>query len=94
MERNITEKEKSIIENLGAFEYSALMCSQILDWEIKEVELAFKNQNSGFYKMYNTGKVRAGYVIDLKLFEQAQSGDIKALEKLDMRKRARKPNLT
>ncbi len=30
------------------------------------------------------------YVIDLKLFEMAKSGDIKALEKLDLRKYARK----
>jgi hypothetical protein len=32
---------------------------------------------------------RAEYVIDVKLFELAQAGDIKAVEKLEMRKRVR-----
>jgi hypothetical protein len=31
----------------------------------------------------------ADYVIDLKLFDMAKSGDIKALDKLDFRKRSR-----
>jgi hypothetical protein len=36
------------------------------------------------------GKDLAEYVIDLKLFEMAKSGDIKALEKFETRKANRK----
>lgn len=90
MERNITEKEKEQILNLGAFEYNPGMCADVLGWEKKEVESALKDKTSEFYKLYNTGLVRAQYVIDLKLFEQAQSGYIKSLDKLQTRKRMRK----
>jgi len=40
-------------------------------------------------KLLQKGRDMADYVIDLKLFEMAKSGDIKALEKLDYRKRTR-----
>jgi hypothetical protein len=90
MERNLTEKEKEQLLNMGAFEYDAQMCASILGFEIKDVESLMKNPESEFYKTYKTGQIRAQYVIDLKLFEQAQGGDIKALDKLKNRQMARK----
>ena len=92
MERNITEKEKEQILNLGAFNYDAIRCSAVLGWDIQEVIELFSNQESEFYKIYNTGLIRSDYVIDLKLFEQAQSGDIKSLDKLEFRKKTRERN--
>lgn len=90
MERTITEKEKEMIINFGAFEYSAEYCAGVLAWPVKDVDQAMKKQDSEFMLAYNAGRLRSEYVIDLKLFEQAQAGDIKSLEKLEMRKRKRK----
>ena len=89
MERIITEKEKEQILNMGAFEYSNEMCANVLDWEKDLVDLLM-NTDSEFSKLYKKGRDRAQYVIDLKLFEQAQAGDIKSLDKLQTRKRFRK----
>lgn len=90
MERNITAKEKEQILNLGAFQYKSEMCADVLGWDKTEIKTLLKDKNSEFHKIYNRGFVRAQYVIDLKLFEQAQSGDIKSLDKLQARKRGRK----
>jgi hypothetical protein len=87
MERNITEKEKYQIVNFGAFEYSNEMCSIILGWDVDEIDELMSDKKSEFYKLYRSGFIKSQYVIDLKLFEQAQSGDIKSLEKLEQRKR-------
>lgn len=90
MVRNITEKEKEQILNLGAFEYSAKMCSSVLGWDEEEIQSYLNDDQSDFHKLYETGRTKAQYVIDLKLFEQAQAGDIKSLDKLQQRKRLRK----
>jgi hypothetical protein len=55
-----------------------------------EVEKAMKDVNSVFYELYEAGKNQSMYLLDLKLFEMAQSGDIKALEKLEQRKKQAK----
>lgn len=90
MERHITEKEIEQIINLGALGYTPNLCSEILGWEQKEIEYLLKNKESVFYKNFQKGEIRAQYVIDLKLFELAQQGDIKALDKLELRKKLRK----
>jgi hypothetical protein len=90
MERDISEKEKEQILNLGAFGYDAFLCSNVLGWPIDEIEGYMKDKQSVFYQNYETGKIRADYVIDLKLFEQARQGDLKALEQLEKRKRMRR----
>lgn len=89
MERSINDKEKEQITNLGAFEYDSLRCASVLEWDEKEVIALMSDDNSEFMKLYNRGKFRAEYVIDLKLFEQSQAGDIKSLEKFSHRKRMR-----
>lgn len=90
MERTITDKEKEIILNLGAFEYDNERCAHVLGWDTEYVNKQMDTPESEFYILYQRGLVRAQYVIDLKLFEQAQSGDIKSLEKLEKRKNQRK----
>jgi len=90
MVRALTEKEREQVINLGALEYSAEHCAAVLGWSIKDIQSAFNDQDSDFFKAYESGRLKAEYVIDLKLFEQAQAGDIKSLDKLELRKRRRK----
>jgi hypothetical protein len=90
MVRALTEKEREQVINLGALEYSAEHCAAVLGWPLKEIQSAFRDQNSDFFRAYESGRLKAEYVIDLKLFEQAQAGDIKSLDKLELRKRRRK----
>jgi uncharacterized protein YbaP (TraB family) len=89
MERILTEKHLEQIANCGAFAYSPDRTAAVIGWEEQEVK-AMMIGNAQFQKAYSSGKYRAEYVIDLKLFEQAQAGDIKSLDKLESRKRARK----
>ena len=90
MERIITDKEAEQIANCGAFGYSPDRCSAVLGWTEEEVSNEILNKSSRWNKLYSAGGYRAEYVIDLKLFEQAQAGDIKSLDKLELRKRKRK----
>jgi len=84
--------EKETIEqivNFGVFEYKPEKMASILGFTKQEIETEMKNKESDFYKFFQKGKDMADYVIDLKLFDMAKTGDIKALEKLDSRKRLR-----
>lgn len=90
MERSITDKEKEQIANCGAFAYSAVRCAAVLGWPLNETAKLFMDEESDFFKAYASGKYKAEYVIDLKLFEQAQAGDIKSLDKLENRKKMRR----
>jgi len=81
----IDEKLEEKIINFGAFNYDTEKIASILNMPKSEIENEMNDDKSKFYAMYQKGKNMADYVIDLKLFELAKSGDIKALEKLDMR---------
>jgi hypothetical protein len=83
------EQEEQIV-NFGVFEYDAKKIASILGIDLKEVQAEIENKTSLLYQLLQKGRDMADYVIDLKLFEMAKSGDIKALEKLDLRKRGRK----
>jgi len=85
MERPLTEKESEMIINFGAFGYPADKCAIVLGWDISEVDWLMKNTESEFYQRYQQGKIKADYVIDLKLFEMAQSGDLRSLAKWEER---------
>ena len=86
---NINKDNEEMIVNFGALEYDAEKISIILGEDIEEVKKEMKNKNSDLFKLLQKGKYLAEYLIDLKLFEMAKSGDIKALDKLDSRKRDR-----
>lgn len=86
----MTDKEKQMIINFGALGYAPKMCAIILGWELTEFEKHYNDHQSELYKAYEAGAIKSEYVIDLKLFEQAQQGDIKSLDKLNQRKLRRK----
>ncbi len=83
-----TDEEK--IVNFGVFDYEPKKMANILGVDLKEVQQEISDKNSLFCQLLQKGKDMSDYVIDLKLFEMAKNGDIKALEKLDLRKLNRK----
>ena len=82
----ITKEQEDQIINFGAFEYSNHKMANILEVDNSIVSKEMNNKNSGFYQLYQKGKDRSDYVLDLKLFEMGQRGDIKAIEKFEQRK--------
>jgi len=86
----ITAEQEEQIVNFGALEYDASRVSSILGLDIKIVEAEMNNKGSQMSILIQRGRDMADYVVDLKLFDMAKAGDIKALEKLDYRKRSRK----
>ena len=73
--------QKEQIINFGALGYPIEKISNIMD--IKKEVL----QCEIFEELYQKGKDTSDFVIDLKLFEMAKAGDIKALDKLNSRKK-------
>lgn len=82
------EQEEQIV-NMGVFDYPASKIANILSFDVREVEKELENKDSKLNQLLTKGKDMADYVIDLKLFEMAKTGDIKALEKLNYRKNMR-----
>lgn len=82
------EQEEQIV-NCGVFEYDAKKIASILGLDVEEVQKEIESKTSLLSQLLQKGRDMADYVIDLKLFEMAKSGDINALEKLDYRKRIR-----
>lgn len=82
--------EKEQIEqviNFGVFGYSAKKIASILGEDEQVIHDQMQDKNSHLSKLLQKGKDTSDYVIDLKLFEMAKGGDIKALDKLNQRKR-------
>lgn len=86
----IKKEQKEQVINFGVFNYDSKKIASILELDKDEVDSELKNEESELSKLLQKGKDMADYVIDLKLFEMAKTGDIKAIEKLDYRKRMRK----
>lgn len=85
----ITKEQEEQVINFGAFGYSENKIANILGVDVDEVIKEKKDKKSELSKLLQKGKDMSDYVIDLKLFEMAKSGDIKALDKLELRKRMR-----
>ncbi len=85
----ITKEQEEQIINFGVFGYSEKKIANILGLDVTEVSNDINNKNSDLFKLLEKGKDMSDYVIDLKLFQMAQSGDIKALDKLQRRKALR-----
>jgi len=80
MDRSIIDEYEEMIVNFGAFSYSNEKMAAILLINEKQIAIEMEDKNSDFYRLYTKGKNMRDYVLDLKLFEMAQSGDLKALD--------------
>lgn len=74
-----TNENEEIIINCGAFGYKADVIASLLRIDLSVIENAMVNDNE-FIKLYKFGIDMANYKLDLKLFEMAKSGDIKAMQ--------------
>lgn len=87
MDRIITDQEKEKIINFGALYYDNENMAIILEWPLKEVENLMKNESSEFKQLYKRGSAVADYLLNVKIFEMAKSGDLKAFEAYSARLR-------
>lgn len=74
-----TNEIEEVIINCGAFAYKPDVIASLLKMEVMEIHDAMLNDQK-FIKLYKFGNDMANYKIDLKLFEMAKSGDIKAMQ--------------
>jgi hypothetical protein len=86
MERNLTSTEIDKIINFGALNYTAEQSIIVLGWDLEFMKSQINDVNSEFNINYNKGMVLNQYIIDTKLLEMAQSGDLKAIDMLEKRK--------
>lgn len=78
-----------MIVNFGALGYDAKKISSILGVPEAEIIQELKDKNSELSKLFQKGVDMSDYVIDLKIFEMAKSGDIKAIDMFEKRKETR-----
>ena len=83
----ITDENKEIIINSGAFGYDAEVISSLLQVDIDVIKQQFNNKTE-FKKLYEFGKNMAKYKLDLKLFEMAKNGDVKAIQQFETNKKS------
>ena len=86
----MNEQEKEMLINCGALGYSHERVASLFGWDEIKTQKELADQNSEKAKMYKIGEVQAEYVIDLKIFELAKGGDLKALELYEKSKQKRK----
>lgn len=87
MVRPLDEKTREIVINCGAFMYTPQTIANILSESEADVSKALKDEKTEYAQAYAKGRDTAQYLIDLKLFEMAKSGDLKALQVLERRQR-------
>lgn len=87
---NFTEEQIKMIKNMGALSYPPEKIASIMGLNEEEIKRAFFDKSTDFYRHYQNGANMSNYLIDLKLMENAHAGDIKAIEKLEERKRKSK----
>lgn len=73
---------------MGTLGYPSSKIINVLDIDDeKQFTKDFDNPRSEVAKAYKKGVDKADFIIDSKLFEMAKNGDLKALEKYEIRKR-------
>lgn len=87
MDRIITDQEKEKIINFGALYYDNENMSIILGWPQKEIDSLMKDEKSEYKQLYKKGSSVASYLLNVKIFEMAKSGDLKAFEAYSARLR-------
>lgn len=86
----VPKEQEEIVINCGAFGYDVRKIASVLGQSEIDVQKELNDPRSEMSALIQKGRDMAEYVIDLKLFEMAKSGDIKALEKFEFRKRQRR----
>lgn len=89
MARVLNEEEIKMMINMGALGYESSKIAILMDMDVSEVETGLKDPENTLYKAYKKGEYLSEYKIDLKLLEMAQSGDIKAMERIEQKKQTR-----
>lgn len=82
----IKKEQEEMVVNFGAFDYDAEKIASILEIDKQIIEAELKKKDSDLNRLMQKGRYLAEYVIDLKLFEMAKTGDVKALDKFEERK--------
>jgi hypothetical protein len=90
----IEEKHREVIVNCGAFNYPLAKISSITEIDISILREWKADSNSEFNRLIQKGVDMSDYYIDLKLFEMAKNGDVKALQTYNQRKDRRYDNDT
>lgn len=78
-----------MIVNFGALGYDTKKMSSILGVPEIEILLELKNKDSEFAKLFQKGVDMSEYVIDMKIFNLANQGDMKAITLFEKRKEQR-----
>jgi hypothetical protein len=73
--------------NFGALNYKIETIVVLLDIENQlQFSREFNDPNSIIHKSYKKGKLKAEYLIDLKVLQMAQGGDLKAIELMNKKR--------
>ena len=87
MSTEYSEETIKTMVHMGILGYDVDKCLNIVEVDNEEqFKKDFENPQSVIAKSYKKGKDKADYAIDMKLFEKAKSGDLKALQKYEERK--------
>ena len=90
-----TDETIAKMQSLGALGYGVEKIINILD--IPETDAAtfrsdFANTDSPIRRAYQKGVDKSDYIIDKKLYELAQTGDLKAIETYENKKMVNRQN--
>lgn len=86
----MNDKQIEMLRNMGALGYPVEMVMSVLsipDRDRPSFIKDFNDPKSDIMMKYKEGSDQAQYSMDLKLFEMACSGDLKAMKELEIRKR-------
>lgn len=87
MNTEYSEETIKTMVHMGILGYDVEKCLNIVEVEDEQqFKKDFETPGSAIAKAYKKGKDKADYAIDMKLFEKAKSGDLKALQKYEERK--------
>lgn len=79
----MTEDQKIMLKNMGALSYSVETILSILNIaDSEKFREDFFDKDSDVYRIYESGKNEAQYILDLKLLQMAKEGDMKAMDKI------------
>ena len=84
VDRKLTEKEEEMIVTFGALGYDIEKMNNIIGFDLSDL---LKDQTTQVYKLHKKGADLSDYMIDKKLLEMAQAGDLKALQQYEYRKK-------